>query len=72
MNTIWMVEDHLKENTIYLEKKPHVRRYMMENKHHDQIEVTEIQWNYKCELLKIINSAYSRGAVHGIRLGSGS
>ena len=68
MNTIWMVRDPLQENTIYLEKRPQVRKYMLENKHHNQIEVEEIQWNYKSELIKIINSAYSRGAVDGIRL----
>ena len=67
MNTVWRITDRVKGVTIHLEKKPHVRRYMLDNKHHDQIEVIELQWTYKSQLLKIINGAYALGALDRLR-----
>ena len=67
MNTVWRITDRNKGVTVHLEKKPHVRRYMLENKHHDQIEVTEIEWNYKSQLLEIINGAYALGRLDEVR-----
>jgi hypothetical protein len=71
MNKIWLVTDRLRGARYYMEKMPHVRRYMLENKHHDQIEVTRIEWNYKNELLKIINGAYAMGALDQHKLATG-
>jgi len=67
MNTVWRITDRVKGVTIHLEKKPHVRRYMLDNKHHDQIEVIELQWTYKSQLLEIINGAYALGALDRLR-----
>lgn len=63
MNTIWRITDRLKGVTIHMEKKPHVRKYMLEHKHHDQIEVIQLNWTYKSELLQIINGAYALGGL---------
>ena len=71
MNTIWQVTDRLKGVTIYMEKKPHVRRYMLDNTHHDQIEVIELNWTYKSELLQIINGAYALGSLDMLRFKKG-
>jgi len=71
MNTIWCVTDRLKGVTIHMEKKPHVRRYMLDNTHHDQIEVIELNWTYKSELLQIINGAYALGSLDMLRFKKG-
>jgi len=71
MNTIWQVTDRLKGVTIHMEKKPHVRRYMLDNTHHDQIEVIELNWTYKSELLQIINGAYALGSLDMLRFKKG-
>ena len=71
MNTIWRITDRLKGVTIHMEKKPHVRRYMLDNTHHDQIEVIELNWIYKSELLQIINGAYALGSLDMLRFKRG-
>ena len=71
MNTVWRVTDRRKGVTIHLEKKPHVRRYMMDNKHHDEIEVIELNWTYKSQLLQIINGAYALGGLDTFRFKRG-
>jgi hypothetical protein len=71
MNKIWQVTDTLKGARYYMEKMPHVRRYMLENKHHDQIKVVRFEWTYKSELLKIINGAYALGALDQHKLMTG-
>jgi len=71
MSMIWRVTDSLKGVTIHFEKKPYVRKYMLENKHHDHIEVMEIKWNYKSQLLQIINGAYAVGRLDEVRFAVG-
>jgi hypothetical protein len=61
MNTVWRITDKRKGQVIYMEKKPHVRRYMMENLHYNEIKVEEINWHYKHELVQLLNDSVEIG-----------
>lgn len=65
MNTVWRVMDYHKETVFYLEKKPHVRRYLLNNTHHQDIEIQEVTWHYKNELIKLLNESIKLGYMYG-------
>jgi len=65
MNTVWRITDKKKHTILFMEKKPHVRKYMLENKHHDRIQVEEVKWNYKHELVRMLNDSFDRGFLQG-------
>lgn len=65
MKTVWRITNDHKGEVVYMEKKPHVRRYMMENVQPGKIKVEEIQWQYKYQLVKILNETLKIGYLQG-------
>lgn len=57
--------DHLKGTVFYLEKKPHVRRYLLNNPHRQHIEIQEVTWHYKNELITLLNESIKLGYMYG-------
>ena len=61
-NKVWRLRDHQKNTIVYFEKYPHVRKYFLENsKHHESIVVEELEWNYKNQLINLLNESVHIG-----------
>lgn len=68
MPQVYRITNHEKNQVTYVGKKPEVRKYLLENKDTgiDNITVETIEWNYKTQLVDLLNQAVSAGHLTGM------
>lgn len=65
MSTVFLVRNLATGDVRYLEKMPHVRRYKLENSATAEfITVEQLDWNYKWQLVQMLNQAFIEGKNH--------
>jgi len=60
MNKVFLVVNYTNREIKVFEKAPHVRRYELGNPG-DEMELKELEWNYKTQLVEIMNKLLYMG-----------
>lgn len=58
---VFRITDHATNKCFYVATRPHVRRYKMEAKIPELITVEEFDYNYKWQLVVLLNDALKKG-----------
>ena len=66
MNKLFRVIDRKNGHIFHLGNKAALRMFIIENHDNDEIEVHELEWNYKSEMLKIMNGSAVLGLMNGM------
>ena len=62
MATVFRIRDYHFNRLFYVGSKPAIRKYLLENtKYHESIVVEEITWQYKNQLVNLLNETVSMG-----------
>jgi hypothetical protein len=66
MNKLFRVIDRKNGRIFHLGNKAALRMFIIENHDNDEIEVHELEWNYKREMLQIMNGSAVLGLMNGM------
>lgn len=66
MNKLFRVIDKKNGRIFHLGNKSALRMFMIENHDNDEIDVHELEWNYKSEMLQIMNGSAVLGWMNGM------
>ena len=62
MNKFWFCKDLETGEVFYAARAPHMRRFRLE---HPMAVIEEVEYNYKTELMAILEAAYKMGYEDG-------
>lgn len=58
---LYRITDHSNNECFYIASPPQVRRYLLESSEPDLVVVEEFEWDYKYQLVVLMNDALRHG-----------
>ena len=58
---LYRITNHLKNESLYSASAPQVRRYLLDSPEPDLLVVEEFEWDYKYQLVVLMNDALRHG-----------